>query len=282
MSVKRKGRIRASQKRRNQNRGAVVAVAVVAMAVLLMSMLSGSLFAKYISSQTDNERTEAAAFYFNSNLLTESGASYIYPENTGSITFTAYNYADALRCSECDITYEVILTGTDASGSTVNQTLQNAAITGGSASGSTASFKKGQQSIHTITFSGLSAGEYTITANATSPYTDKLSATFYLPAASNEIKINMVDQGAYVDVTVAVMQGGNVTLTWPDGVIPDTTDSIFDNVTMSYADQNNSYAGGSATITFENNASHTFSFLKQYNTGTITGDFTAAYQATGG
>ncbi|MCD8364564.1 MAG: hypothetical protein LUC83_01885 [Clostridiales bacterium] len=273
---------------RTRRRGICCAVAAVA-AVLVISALQGNgLFAKYTTGQTNNEKAEAAAFYFGSNLLKEEsdGATYTYPADETDISFTIYNYEDDLRYSECDITYEVTLTGATTSGASVSQTLSNASITGViTASGDTASLDGNQKSTHTITFSNLSAGTYTITATAISPYSSSLTATFTLTETSNEIIVDVGDNSgsAYVDVTVTVSKAGNVTITWPSGVVPDTTDSIFDGVTITPVDKTNSFGGGSATIEFENDSSYTFRFLKQYITteytsGDTSTDFLATYK----
>ncbi|MCD8363983.1 MAG: hypothetical protein LUC98_13690 [Lachnospiraceae bacterium] len=279
MEGKRRGRDRKSRQRRNIRIAAVSAV--LTLALVLTWMLGGNLYAKYVRSQTEYGETDPAAFYFYSNLLTESGtASYIYPEGTEDISFTLYNYEDELRSSECDITYEVTLTGvTDP---TVSLNLSDANVIDGNGTVvSTAILTGNQQSIHTITFSGLAEGTYIITAKATSPYIAELTAEFTLRETSDDIDVIVVDNGsgyANVKVTVTVNQGGDVIITWPSGVVPDTTDFIFNGVSITYNTPGDTFSGGSAEIEFKDNASYTFNFLKQYTTSIYSNsDFEAEY-----
>ena len=215
---------------------------VVLVAVLLV--FGGYALAKYMYSVRKDPLFVAKAFYFESDLLrdTSVGSRPRYPLQTGvnQISFSLRNHPDSLRCSEVDITYDVVLTKEGI----VIQKLEDQMITGNAINNKE------------VTFADLAAGTYTVTATATAPYTATLSAEFVIADENQTIQYEIHDEeGSPVLQMVVRTEGyeGNVKITWPEGVSPDNMDPLLEEASNST---------GTVTIPFNAYSEYTFLFFK--------------------
>lgn len=195
--------------------------------------LSAFVWAKYLSDEAKDTVVAAKSFYFESDLLSAEQPTYTLAPGTKSITIRLKNHADALRFSDVNISYKVTATG---------QTAKTGTLTGG------------KNTDVDVTFDNLTAGTYTLTAEATSPYSKVLSAKFVIPDEEGGIAYSVIDvkNSPVLRLTVWTNDySGNVKLTWPSGVYPDNTDPLLASVT-----------GTAATLNFKNDSEYTFVFFK--------------------
>ena len=225
-----------------------VAVALLVAAVLVAVGGVASFSAKYAHQETADKGVASQAFYFTSDVLTSDGkATYNLPAGTTSISFELRNYADGLRWSEGDVTYDWSATKDDAD------------------------FKKGSSSIShndaqgtadKQTISDLAAGAYVVTAKSTAPYEQTLSATFVIASTNTNVSHSVQDGAGSPTATLVVSTEdyeGDVTVSWPAGVVPDTTQSEFSGVTTY---ENGAYKAGSVTFEADKFSSYSLRFFK--------------------
>lgn len=229
----------------------------VALVLLVAAALIGvggiaSFSAKYAHRETDDAAVASEAFYFTSDLLTsDGGASYNLPVGTTSISFELRNFADDLRWSEGDVAYDWHVT--DGSG---NEAKNGSGSLAHSGTAGTA---------NTVEVKDLTPGTYKVTATSTSPYHQELSATFTIAAANSDVTSRVEDSPNSATATLVVSTAdyaGNVTVSWPVGVIPDASQEAFKDVTAG-ADGT---AGGNVTVHVDRFSSYSFRFFKT-NTG---------------
>lgn len=181
--------------------------------LLVMLLVMGALcltsitIAKYFSEKEDSGILESDTMYFTSDYLKEASEQatyYIDPAET-SFSIQLFNYADALRIAQDDITF-----GVDATNASVNPTSNTLTNTSGTSS-------------ITIT-PDTSKDEITVTATSTSPYEKILNATF-IRKKGNDYKIEDA-QGNYAAVLTMICRddGQEITIVLPADVIPDETD----------------------------------------------------------
>ena len=213
---------------------------LIVLVVLLFSCLTSGILAKYVKDQRNDASITAADFYFRSDLLTEEGesTSYVLNASTQKITLYLYNYADALRVSETNITCEVSATG----GLTVE--LNKTTLTKDGAD---------KRDEITVTVRNFKPGKsYEITATGKGGYEQTLSASF---------TVRTVDSGfyQYVDTSsegvleLLVWTGnvsGTATFTIPSGLLPDRRDPFFEGL-----------VGNEVNFTIEKNSLQKFKFI---------------------
>ena len=178
--------------------------------LVLVGTAIGSTSAKYVKDAGPQQAVvRAKEFYFSSDLLKENGANYTLNPGTASISFVLRNHDDELRYSESPIEYTVSVSG-DVAVSSPSGTLSNDDIS--------------------ITISNLVDGQsYIVTATGEAGYTKTLSATFIVRNQSEGVYkyLEMDPSGAFVLLTVwTENKSGEVTIRFPDGLIPDTTDEV--------------------------------------------------------
>ena len=225
----------------------VVAI-VLAVAVLIVVGAVASFSARYAHTEGDDRAVASEAFYFTSDVLTSDGATYTLPAGTSTISFAVRNYADELRWSEGTVQYGWTCTERDGKSSEQK------------GSGSIASSAGGGTST-TINVNDLRAGTYDVELKATSPYTQTLKGTFVIPDADTAVSSTVEDAKDSATATLVVSTKdyeGKVTVTWPAGVIPDTTQEAFKDATAG-AD---GAAGGSITVDAKRFSSYSFRFFK--------------------
>ncbi len=234
-------------------------VLIVLLAMILLGSLAGIL-AKYIGSQTRTEDTASPNFYFTSTFLSREGNSYTLMPSTTSLDIPVGNYADHLRVTGEDIDYTYTVTKGDTEVKAGSGTLT----------------ATGTATTENISLTGMSAGTYQVTVKATRPYTATLKGTFIIPKESGDIHYSVNDQegSPYVLLTVWTDNyDGKVQITWPAGVIPDSTDSSLESA-KTYSDSG--YIAGKTTVTSEADGSKVYRFFKENPSKTFTlSQFTA-------
>lgn len=228
-------------------------VLIVLLAMILIGSLAGIL-AKYMGSQTRTEDTASPDFYFTSTFLTREGSSYTLSPDTDSLEIPVCNYADHLRITGEDIEYAYTVTKGNTEVKKGRGTLT----------------ATGNATTENISLSGLAAGTYDVTVQATSPYTATLKGTFVIPKESQDIHYSVNDQegSPYVLLTVWTDNyDGKVQVNWPAGVIPDSTDTKLQGAS-TYS--SGSYVAGKATGTCGEHSSNVYRFFKENPSKTFT------------
>lgn len=214
---------------------------------LILTMAFGGLYAKYVSQTSEKKELIAENFYFTSDLLKKDGKDYTLAANTKELTFGLRNYQDELRSSNSDIEYQY----------TVKK--EGTEVKSGKG---TISKKTDSGNENKITIDDLSVGTYTIVATAQSPFHETLKATFTIPEESNELSYKISDskQSAYVLLQISTdAYEGNIKIQWPDGLIPDSTQKVFEN-TQNLKNEN--YIAGNVTTQIKKYTAYTYRFFK--------------------
>lgn len=182
-------------------------------AVLLISLIGG-VAAKYLVTTQKDGVVSSAAFYFESNLLSEEGKTYTLNAGTESVSFQVRNYADELRISETEIAYTVT-----ASGCTVEN-----------GSGTLSGDEKDGE---TVVLKGLTnGGTYVVEVKGTGGYSKTLTATFVVRSVDTGFYKYLEKDGQSVALTVwLINRAGTVQITLPEGLLPDRRDPALEGVT---------------------------------------------------
>lgn len=225
----------------------------VALALLLSS--AGATLAKYIRQDKGNGAAVAAPFYFTSDKLEPlSGGQYPHYQiddpgqgENAEIVFELSNFVDQLRHTGERIDYTLAVTaGSDGSGEAVTWA-------GPEASGS---LSAGGERTNTVTMTipreSFGSGQVvTVTATATTPYEKTIGAQFGFVPRQYGLQWDVRDEDGAVVLEIAGGSGKEVTVTWPDGLIPDPS-----NAALQGASSN------SATFTAETGVRYALAFLK--------------------
>ena len=199
---------------RKQQIGAIV--------LLLMGMgalvLAGGVLARYVLFwDSEGAVAQPDAFYFTSDLLTETGSSYDVFDWGDGIPIEIKNYEDAKRVTASDITYEV----TCAPDGVITD--QNGAALSGSIK---ISGKSAADSLIVILPQDKTAKEIRVTVTSTAPYRKTLTATFQA-TGTRQLRYRVDDAAGSSAAKLLVMGGPvtkTVTLTWSAGLAPDRTE----------------------------------------------------------
>ena len=217
--------------------------------ILVLAGLFVGLSAKYAHQETKMNPVTSKSFYFTSDVLSEAGSTYTLSGDTTQISFELRNYEDDLRWSDSDIVYTYNVTNSADNSSVKSET-------------GTIAHSESSKSSKSITVDGLSAGTYTVTAEATKPYSKTLKGTFTIPAENTELSYTVSDQKGSPYALLTVSTGnysGNITISWPAGVIPDSTQDAFASVDTY---QNGSYTAGTVSVDMDTYSSNTYRFFK--------------------
>ena len=215
--------------------------------------LIGGTIAKYINEKNMDIVYEASNFYFESDLLSDNTEPSVYTYNRGNTTISIklMNNVDDLRYSEVDIEYLVSIT--DINGNKIEDK------NGNQINSISGTLEKGSIKSDVITFDNLKTGNYLVTAKAISPYTKTIQGTFSITEKNEKINYQVNDSigSPILQLTVLTEDySGDVKITWPVNVVPDSTDENFENVNIGYN-------GGSEKVTFDANSEYTFQFFKK-------------------
>lgn len=220
--------------------------------VIFLGFFSYSL-AKYIDNRNKNLLYEAQAFYFESNYLNDIASVKSYTLETGIdyIEFDIKNNIDELRYSDVTISYTVTLT--DLEGNSVQDK------SGVTVSPITSTLTSGSITKNTHRFSNLKDGVYVVNASSKKPYTKTIKANFIITNNNTNISYSVTDTASSPILQLTVNTNdykGNIKITWPNGVTPDNTNSLFSDVTSGYS-------SSSKVINVVKNGEYTFQFFKQ-------------------
>ncbi len=192
--------------------------------ISLLAITAGGVLAYYLSKTGGYELVTAQEFYFAGDMLSEEQPSYYLNAGTESLDITLRNHPDALRFSQGDIDYTVTVTEKE-SGDVVFT--------------DSGSLAKNAASDDTVTLTGLESGKrYIVSATGTSGYSKTISAEFAVLSETGSVYKHLdVSDGACVVLTVwADYTCGDVVITFPAGLIPDSSDPVLAPV--------NNYSGG--------------------------------------
>lgn len=237
---------------------------ILVLAVLLSAALWG-VAAKYIQQSGTDSLVKAPEFYFTSDFLVEGGAVYDLNPGTTHVTFVLKNHEDSLRFSPGTVAYSVTAdAGTFVQGNPEPVQLVQGTIP--------------ETGDVTITLYGLAnGGSYTVTAVGECGYQKTLTATFRVKAGDTAAYKHVDNSnGAYVLLTVwTTNSGGQVSITFPNGLIPDATDPVLSGI----RNYNGSYQGGTYALnTLEAHSSYTYRFFK--DSAYTGGEFTVTVGGT--
>ncbi|MGM0213821.1 hypothetical protein [Enterococcus sp. AZ109] len=210
---------------------------------------------KYVSRQVKDEPVKAVEMFFTSDLLKAASSStdeydYIVSEwEPGeTIKFELRNYPDSQRFTNRPIHYTV---STDYSGTT----FRNEEGPINSTTGKTdslilpASDTKENHRETTIEIEldrnfldGVDSRIVTVTAQASKPYVQEITAKFRVEKAATGFKVAVKDaqDSPFVRVSVTAEESRNLMLIWDDGqVVPDQTNPLFyEKVINNYSGAN--------------------------------------------
>lgn len=219
---------------------------IAGMTILAVSL--GGLSAKYAYQKAKENDMAAGQFYFTSDLLDENGKTYTLPAGTTEISIELRNYEDDLRWADMDIGYScTIQKDDDQQAKTQNNTLKQ---------------DSAKKTAATIRFEELSSGTYTVTAETKKPFQKTLKGTFKISDQQDAVSYSVNDnQGsAYAQLTVSTWDySGAVKISWPEGLIPDTTQEAFSGVKTR---ENDKYTQGEVTVQMGRYSSSVYRFFK--------------------
>lgn len=215
-------------------------------ALLSLSLITGTaLYARYVYGRQQSAVVSAPNFYFESDTLTPNGKVYYLNPNVTSLSFTLQNFADELRQSDDTIQYTVSVTSSTNPTSPATLSTTSGTLTGG------------VQSDISVTLAGLQSGHtYTVTANGDAGFVKTLKATFVVLAKEAKLyqHTDADSNDAYILFTVWTENlEGNVTVTFPAGLIPDNTWPDMEDILT---------ADGEFTHVFEAYSSRVYRFIK--------------------
>lgn len=221
--------------------------------ILIPIMLIGGSVAKYVNEKNNDIVYEAKNFYFESDLLSDNTnpKAYTYEKGRDSIVFSLKNNIDELRFSDVETQYVVNIT--DIHGNNVQDK------SGNNIEQKTGKLSNNNIEEQIIEFTNLPSGTYLITAKAVKPYERTLKASFVLSEKEEDIIYEIHDSAnsPILQLTIQTEDySGDINISWPAGVAPDSTNEKFSGV-------NTGYLQGSATITFEANSEYTLPFFKE-------------------
>lgn len=261
---------------------------VIGFLLLAVSVsLTAGVYARYVASaKSDNRQITAKTFYFTSNYLTENNHEYKLNAGTNSVTIELYNYdcENPLLISEVDCSYSVTVTPLNAD----NDVLVSADSYTAPADTKTnlpikiSGLDNGNSYTVEVTSTG---GKYdSTTGTVNTGYVKTLSATFTVADTTDGFYMNVDDTDPHYIVLTVWTENitGDVTVTFPAGLIPDTTNPRLAGV-KNY--QATSYIAGSfkdADSFGEPYSSYSYRFFKtsEYNSGGFTVTITYSQDAT--
>lgn len=215
---------------------------------VILAMIFGGLYAKYVHQESEKKAPIAEKFYFTSDYLSQDGKTYTLASNTKQLEFELRNYQDDLRSSDSDIKYTYVVKRDGTQVQTDTGTIPKKTDSGNKVQ---------------ITINDLTAGKYTVTATAESPFQKTLSAVFTVPKESQDLEYKVSDsqQSAYASLQISTdAYDGAIKIQWPAGLIPDSTQKIFENTKNL---QNGKYAAGDIKVQVKKYTAYTYRFFKE-------------------
>ncbi|MBQ9071034.1 MAG: hypothetical protein IJY23_06800 [Clostridia bacterium] len=240
------------KKTKISKRTIIILIAVLA-ALILASV--GAVVAKYVNERKGDRFIFSKSFYFESNYLTANNKTYSLNSTQNSVEIELYNFENEWRVSEVDTSYTVTVSSTDT----------EFLLDGEKLTSKTYSAEKDTAVTTNIYLSNLKPGaSYEIVAIASGGYTKTLKATFTVKETSDKAYMNVTENTNHVLLTVFTENvSGEVSVSFPAGLIPDNTDSILKDIEKNYID--GEYKSGSFTFNIGSYSSRSFRFFKAGN-----------------
>lgn len=210
---------------------------LVALSVVMIS-------AKYVFETYGNGLFHAKEFYFESNLLRSDDVEYLLNPTTTKISFTLVNAIDELRVAEDNIDYEITIyeNGNNVTNEIFDKENSTIGLTPPNENNSYSvigSLKNNSESstTHTISLDGLERGKtYTVVAKGKAGYVKTLEAKFTVSDSDKNLWKHLDVKDDYVLLTVWTENlKGDVSIEFPEGLIPDGTDTELSDV-YNYVD----------------------------------------------
>ena len=191
----------------------------------------------------------AVPFYFTSDRLTEEGNEYQLSPETEALSIELRNDQDGNRWSDTPVhyIYQVKKDGEEQEEKGGEGILYP---------------QQGAGSSERIIIQDMAPGVYDIEVQSLSPFEKTLKGTFVILEKENDIFCVKEDQqGSFcVQLIVSVKDyEGNIKISWPEGLIPDSTQAVFEDVKTRPEDL---YEAGELTLWMEPYTSRTFRFFK--------------------
>lgn len=205
---------------------------------LAICLLLGGIFsyAKFFRSNTEDTPTKAVEMFFTSDVLSSTTENnqpeYIVVDwqngETDNLTFELRNYPDSQRFTNRPISYELSADQAGVSFATING--ENFELPASTASTNQQSQKINVQLANDFWTGDEQEKTVTITAKATEPYEETLSATFLIKRQATGYQIEVDDEAdsPYMTVTITADTAQSLSLTWDKNlVVPDQTNACF-------------------------------------------------------
>jgi len=263
--------IERKENRKANSHGKLIIFSIVGLVALLI-FTCGIVLAKYITETPATGYVSASNFYFTSNLLDESPNTTTYTLNPGnggttSFSFEVRNYADELRISENDIAFNIKVIPEDGISIKVDDTPVDS---WSNSTTNVGTLNKGNRQSSKITVEGLKNGtEYTIAAIGNAGFESELSAVVTVKPDVATVYQHVYNHTNYVLLTVWTKNlSGDVSVTFPNALIPDNTDPVMSLVLYGGGD-NTTFTDGTNFGT--SYSSHVYRFFK-----TSSNDYTPA------
>ena len=242
---------------RKMNIKTLTSLILVVVSTVLIVVSASVTLAKYATVHKDDPTVEPKSFYFESDLLGDPTNVPAYYLAVNEIRIAVMNFADSLRWSEVDITYD--LTVAEAGGAEI-ESLKNQELT---------AVNNGPADPVTHVISDLAFGKtYTVTLSATAPYTKTLTANFTVYDERNSVSYSVYppqdtssalygDNVVYVEVKTNELKR-NVSVYWQNGYVPDN----------SYKPQEDSQGTVDLNVELEPHSTYVLRFFKSDTTVT--------------
>lgn len=198
--------------RKKQKKQALIPVPVVLAAVILLCF-AGITSARYVMQKEKSTVAEAEEFYFTSDFLKEESedASYFIDPKTEEFTIKLFNYADSIRITAGEIEYEITVDG---------GTYESKSSLKGP--------KQAEAEIKIKPDNPLKASEsekiIKVTAKSSSPYSKTLTAEFIMKLGNQFVIEDKKGNRAAALTMICADDKKDITITLPEGVIPDKAD----------------------------------------------------------
>lgn len=235
----------------------LAALCFVTVLALLLST-AGVTLAKYIAESGGDGAAVAKPFYFSSDKLAEDMPYYQIDEPDGeetvTVSFTLSNFVDKLRRTEGTVRYTYrAVSGAEPSAAPITGTEGTGEFQG-------TGFETAPEIVLNLKRADFDAdGVVTVVASATSPYEKTISAQFGFTARQHLLQWVVTEQDNAMVLELAGGDGRNVTVSWPDTLSPDLSNSVFEGA-----------ASGTVTFAAEAGARYALTFFKSDPEGVYT------------
>ncbi len=219
-------------KNRKRRPSLLAALCTLTLFTLLFSVI-GMTWAKYTASSSNPGQASAKPFYFSSDKLSPEGTAVCCPveipegETSGAFSFVLRNYEDDMRITNDEIRYSATLTPASGEARTV---IEETTLPSADAAQDTTVQVTVQRSDF---IKDGTADTAVLTVTTSKPYKKTLSVMLALSQVSGAVSWEVSNEAGAVLLTLQGGAGEQVTVTWPDGLVPDPTNPVFSGAEAS-------------------------------------------------